>query len=53
MKRLSSVALAAAAMAFGLCLSLGEAQAQTLRWASQGDLQTMDPDSRNESPPTR
>ena len=49
MNRLSSVALAAAAMAFGLCLSLGEAQAQTLRWASQGDLQTMDPDSRNES----
>jgi len=31
-----------------LALSAG-AQAQTLRWASQGDLQTMDPVSRNES----
>jgi peptide/nickel transport system substrate-binding protein len=28
---------------------LASAQAQTLRWSSQGDLQTMDPDSRNES----
>ena len=49
MKRAPSVALAAAAMALGLCLPVGTAQAQTLRWASQGDLQTMDPDSRNES----
>ena len=49
MKRAFSVALAAAAMALGLCLPVGTAQAQTLRWASQGDLQTMDPDSRNES----
>ncbi len=26
-----------------------QAQAQTFRWASQGDVQTMDPDSQNES----
>jgi peptide/nickel transport system substrate-binding protein len=37
------------AVALLAALSLGAAQAQTLRWASQGDLQTMDPDSRNES----
>ncbi len=49
MKRAPSVALAAAAIGLGLCLSIGTARAQTLRWASQGDLQTMDPDSRNES----
>ncbi len=49
MKRAPSVALTAAAISLGLCLSIGTAQAQTLRWASQGDLQTMDPDSRNES----
>jgi len=30
-------------------LPLGAAQAQTLRWASQGDPQTMDPHSQNES----
>ena len=29
--------------------ALGRAQAQTLRWASQGDPQTMDPHSQNES----
>ena len=49
MKPRSSVALAAATMALGLCLPMVAAQAQTLRWASQGDLQTMDPDSRNEA----
>ncbi|MCU0814439.1 MAG: ABC transporter substrate-binding protein, partial [Burkholderiaceae bacterium] len=34
-----------------LCGALwsGSAQAQTLRWASQGDPQTMDPHSQNES----
>jgi peptide/nickel transport system substrate-binding protein len=42
LKLLHSVALAAA-------LGMAGAQAQTLRWASQGDIQTMDPDSRNES----
>ena len=42
MKLMFSAALLAA-------LGLGTAQAQTLRWASQGDLQTMDPVSRNES----
>ena len=47
MKCSRSAALFAAAL--GLSLSLATAQAQTLRWASQGDLQTMDPDSRNES----
>ena len=47
MKRASSIALAA--LALGLVLSVGAAQAQTLRWSSQGDVQTMDPDSRNES----
>jgi len=46
MKRLLNMAaaLGAAALLIG-----GGAQAQTLRWASQGDLQTLDPDSRNES----
>ncbi|MEO7337264.1 MAG: ABC transporter substrate-binding protein [Caldimonas sp.] len=42
MKRILSVAFAAA-------IGLASAEAQTLRWASQGDMQTMDPDSRNES----
>ena len=42
MKSLLSVALVAA-------LGVGAAQAQTLRWASQGDAQTMDPHSQNES----
>ncbi len=45
MNRLSSLAFAA-----GLSLAAATAaSAQTLRWASQGDVQTMDPDSRNES----
>jgi len=35
-------------LAAGLALALG-LQAQTLRWASQGDPQTMDPHSQNES----
>jgi peptide/nickel transport system substrate-binding protein len=47
MKRSSSALLLLAAAA-GLLLG-ADVQAQTLRWASQGDLQTMDPDSRNES----
>jgi peptide/nickel transport system substrate-binding protein len=48
MKRHRSVAFALIA-ALGMSLSWGAAQAQTLRWSSQGDLQTLDPDSRNES----
>ncbi|HWI09884.1 MAG TPA: ABC transporter substrate-binding protein [Burkholderiaceae bacterium] len=47
MKRASSAVLAAAA-ALALSLVGAGAHAQTLRWSSQGDLQTMDPDSRNE-----
>ncbi|HEY9238901.1 MAG TPA: ABC transporter substrate-binding protein [Burkholderiaceae bacterium] len=47
MKRAPSAALPALALALGL-IAVG-AQAQTLRWASQGDLQTLDPYSRNES----
>jgi peptide/nickel transport system substrate-binding protein len=42
MRPLLPIALAAA-------LCAGAAQAQTLRWASQGDPQTMDPHSQNES----
>ena len=42
MKRLLLAACLAAVAA-------GAAQAQTLRWASQGDAQTMDPHSQNES----
>ncbi len=45
MNQLRSKLLLAAALG----LAMGAAQAQTLRWASQGDLQTMDPVSRNES----
>ena len=37
------------AAAVGLLVAATGAQSQTLRWASQGDVQTMDPDSRNES----
>ncbi|MDE2298583.1 MAG: ABC transporter substrate-binding protein, partial [Burkholderiales bacterium] len=48
MKRASSIARAALALGL-LVVSVGAAQAQTLRWSSQGDVQTMDPDSRNES----
>ena len=44
MNRLLMSGLLAAACALG-----GAAQAQTLRFASQGDPQTMDPDSQNES----
>ncbi len=35
--------------ALAALLAAGMAQAQTLRWASQGDPQTMDPHSQNES----
>jgi len=39
-------------LSFALCLAVSavtqQADAQTLRWASQGDPQTMDPDSQNE-----
>ncbi len=35
--------------AFAVVLGLTDSQAQTLRWASQGDPQTMDPHSQNES----
>ncbi len=38
---------AAIALALSSCAAL--ASAQTLRWASQGDAQTMDPHSQNES----
>ncbi len=38
-----------AALCAALVLPLAAAQAQTLRWASQGDAQTMDPHSQNES----
>jgi peptide/nickel transport system substrate-binding protein len=44
MKRFLLTSLAAVALAFG-----GAASAQTLRFASQGDPQTMDPYSQNES----
>jgi peptide/nickel transport system substrate-binding protein len=43
-----AVSLALASLLAG-ALSIGAAQAQTLRWASQGDAQTMDPHSQNES----
>ncbi len=46
MKRWFTTVLAATAMSLG---AVGVAQAQTLRWASQGDPQTMDPHSQNES----
>jgi peptide/nickel transport system substrate-binding protein len=42
-----TVSLALASLLAG-ALSIGAAQAQTLRWASQGDAQTMDPHSQNE-----
>jgi peptide/nickel transport system substrate-binding protein len=44
MKRVMTSALLLAAVALGTA-----AHAQTLRWASQGDPQTMDPHSQNES----
>jgi peptide/nickel transport system substrate-binding protein len=46
MKRWLTTAAAAASIAMG---TITIAQAQTLRWASQGDPQTMDPHSQNES----
>ncbi len=39
----------AAALALSAACALAPAHAQTLRWASQGDAQTMDPHSQNES----
>ena len=44
MKRTFTAGLLAAAL-----FATGLVQAQTLRWASQGDPQTMDPHSQNES----
>lgn len=38
-----------AALVASFIFAAGNLQAQTLHWASQGDMQTMDPDSRNES----
>ena len=49
MKPAISVTALLTATALALGLSGAGAHAQTLRWASQGDLQTLDPDSRNES----
>ena len=46
MKRLFNLA---AAVGIAGLLTTGAAHAQTLRWASQGDPQTMDPHSQNES----
>ncbi len=46
---MKSATFAALAAALALALGVAGAQAQTLRWASQGDLQTLDPVSRNES----
>ena len=46
MKRLFNLA---AAVGIAGLLATGAAHAQTLRWASQGDPQTMDPHSQNES----
>ena len=46
MKRLLCMAVSAAAC---VVIAQAPAQAQTLRWASQGDPQTMDPHSQNES----
>ena len=43
------ISFACSAMFVALSLGVGSAQAQTLRWASQGDPQTMDPHSQNES----
>jgi peptide/nickel transport system substrate-binding protein len=47
MKRFINARLIGAIAATALTLSIG-AQAQTLRWSSQGDPQTMDPHSQNE-----
>ena len=46
MKPLLRLMTLAASLAAALA---GPAQAQTFRWASQGDPQTMDPHSQNES----
>ena len=39
--------LATAALAAALATSMSSAQAQTLRWAAQNDILTMDPHSQN------
>ncbi len=49
MTRIPNLTRFLALAALGLAATLATAEAQTLRWASQGDLQTLDPDSRNES----
>ena len=53
MKRMLGLAAPALTLAWGLALTLLlwplAAHTQTLRWASQGDLQTLDPHSQNES----
>jgi peptide/nickel transport system substrate-binding protein len=49
MNRFSTAAIVAVAASLGLGLAATGVEAQTLRWATQGDIQTMDPDSRNES----
>jgi len=46
--RVGRLAAAVASIAVIVGLSVPAAQAQTLRWASQGDPQTMDPYSQNE-----
>ncbi len=43
------IATSVSAVALAATLAAAPAQAQTLRWASQGDPQTMDPHSQNES----
>jgi len=43
------IATSVSAVALAATLVAAPAQAQTLRWASQGDPQTMDPHSQNES----
>ncbi|WP_411970074.1 ABC transporter substrate-binding protein [Paucibacter sp. Y2R2-4] len=48
-KRQENSILLAAALCWGLIAVSMPTQAQTLRWASQGDPQTMDPHSQNES----
>jgi peptide/nickel transport system substrate-binding protein len=49
MKRWNSIAKSTALGLIASTLMVTAAQAQTLRWASQGDPQTMDPHSQNES----
>ena len=46
MRRLAIAALVASVFAFG---ATGPVEAKTLRWASQGDIMTMDPHAQNEN----